>query len=426
MRDYQGKACENVIQGFKNAQKQLIVLPTGSGKTFIFWNIIKKMGLKTLILVHTKELLEQGLSTGKKFFPDIYCCSFKKRIKGCQVHINTIQSSVYPQNLSALKAENYSLIIVDECHRSGSKSYRKIFDELNVSDKYLLGCTATPFRSDGQSIYEIFGYPEFTMTIQEMIKLGYLCDLEGYRVKTNCSMKGVRKNKGDFQQNQLESVINVKNRNELIVKEYLKTSPNEKAIVFCISVNHANEIRNEFLARGIACQAVHGNMPDKERERYLKDFREGYIKILANCQLLTEGYDEPSITTLLMARPTCSRTLYIQMIGRGSRLFPTKKICKIIEFTDNTFEAFDLASCLESNKRNLPMEEGERFSDFYTRIEEMPEGSQETISLKETIIPSFMIARAATSWQIKELQRRGVKFIEPLMESTANFLLSKG
>jgi superfamily II DNA or RNA helicase len=415
LREYQEKACQTTVDGFKKTHKQLIVLPTGSGKTFVFWNIIKRMGLKTLVLVNTREIQKHTIETGNKSFSE-----FTHKVNVC-----TVQSAMYIKKLNKLKNENYDLIIVDECHHSCAGGYRKIFDYLEIKHKYILGVTATPFRKDGQSVYELFGKPNFTISLDELISLGFLCDLQGYRIKTNCSLTGVRKNKGDFQKNQLESVINTKNRNQLIVNEYIKLANGEKAIVFCVSVKHALEIKNGFLLKGISCEVIHGKMSKMERDLFLLYFKTGRIKILANCQILTEGFDEPSITTLLMARPTCSKTLYVQMIGRGARIFPGKEQCKILEFTDNNFSIFDLSQCYDERKHKLKMKEGETFSHFVKRVKDLPEGHEDTIVEKIDIVPKFTTTDGATPWQIEELTRRGIKIPDQITQTAANYLLSQ-
>ena len=416
LRDYQERAVSETIKGFNKSNKQLIVLPTGSGKTFVIWNIIKRLGVKAVVFVNTKEILQHTIATGEKHFPEL-----QDRAK-----VSTIQSAMYTKKLAQLSSEDYELIIVDECHHSAASSYRKILDTLNVKDKRLIGCTATPFRKDGQSIYDLFGQPNFTMTIEELIEMGYLCDLQGYRIMTNCSLAGVRKQKGDFQRNQLESVINTKNRNLLIVNEYLKLAPGEQAIAFCVSVKHAFELREEFLARGVYCEVIHGGMKDTERKGFLKLFERGKIEVLANCQILTEGFDAPYVRTLLMARPTCSKTLYTQMIGRGARTFPGKDHCKVLEFTDNNFSVFDLSQCYDERNHNKKMDEGETFSHFVRRIKDLPEGELDTRVEKINVIPKFFSDEPATLWQINELKRRNIKFPNGISEMSANYLLAQG
>lgn len=425
LRPYQLDSINSCIFGFKAKRRQLLVLPTGSGKTVIFWYIIKKMGCKVLILLHTRELLEQVFKTGNQLFPGISCCKYRKNKTISHVTISTVQAAISKDSIKHLKENNFDLIIIDECHRGVAESYQKILENLNWRNKYLLGVTATPYRTDGKSIHELFGFQNISISLAEMIQMGHLCDLKGYRIKTNCSLKNVKKFNGDFNSKHLESIINVKNRNSLIVQEYKKISPNEKAIIFCISVKHAYEMKEEFLKNDIICEVLEGKTPKNLRENFIEHFRQGKITVLANCQILTEGFDEPSVTTLLMARPTCSKTLYVQMIGRGTRLFKNKDHCKVIEFTDNEYDICDLSSLIEGNSSAIKIENGESFLKFSKKKKELLHGSSETTVEKINFISSTPSQRKASIWQIKELEKRKITFKKPLTELTANHLLSR-
>ncbi len=345
LRPYQIKAIDSICDGFNKDKKQLCVLPTGSGKTVIFSNIIKKLKCKTLIIAHTKELIEQISKTLSIECDGITHQIYKSRGKyESEVIICSIQSAIRKGSLKNLKNQEFDLLVIDECHRSCSKSYRKIIDYLGFNNKKLLGVTATPFRTDSQSVYEIFGFPTFSMSIINMIEEGFIVDFSGYRIKTNISIHGIRKSKGDFISSKLDSIINVKNRNQIIINEYAKLASGEKTIAFCVSIKHAQDLKKEFLLRGISCENIDGKMSFFKRKNILERFKNGDIKVITNCNLLTEGFDEPSVSCLLMCRPTISKSLYIQMIGRGSRLYPDKNLCKVIEFTDNDFDVCNIAS----------------------------------------------------------------------------------
>lgn len=297
LRPYQQQALDSIIKEFETKNKQLCVLPTGSGKTVLFSHLIEKLKLKTLIIAHTTELIDQIHSTIQKecflMKSEIYNwpCKLKKDVIVC-----SFQSAIRESTLQRLSTNDFDLLIIDECHRSASNGYRQIIDRLGFAHKKLLGFTATPFRTDGQSIYSIFGFPSFTKSIIEMIHEGYLVDYLGYKVSTNVSIHGISKQKGDFVSTKLESVINVKNRNQLIVKEYFKIAPNEKALAFCTSVKHAYDLKKEFLENGISCEAIEGKMDKELRKEVLSKFKEGRIKVITNFNVLTEGFDEPSIT----------------------------------------------------------------------------------------------------------------------------------
>lgn len=186
-------------------------------------------------------------------------------------------------------------------------------------------------------------------------------------------------------------------------------------------------MRNEFLDRGISCEVVHGKMNSSLRAETLKKFSTGEISVLTNCNLLTEGYDEPSVGVLLMARPTCSKTLYVQMIGRGLRKFENKTTCKVIEFTDNDFDVCSLEDLLQTPQKRICINNSESLKAYNKRVENvLLEGSVETVILPHNLILKTSFSnRLASPWQICELKRRNIEFVEPLFEITANYLLNK-
>lgn len=385
----------------------MIVVPTGGGKTVIFSHIIQHLNLKTLVIAHTKELISQ-------------CRKTLDRIGV----LNTDVFSIQKVSMKRHKLDNYKLLIVDECHRTGASSYMKLINE--IPNAKVIGVTATPFRHDGIKLKEIFGSRISPLNMMDMINDKLLSDFEGYRIKTNISLKGLKKSNGDLIASQLCSVINVKNRNELIVKEYTKISPGEKALCFAVNIAHSDELAKEFCNAGISASSVHGKTSKTERNQSLKNFKEGKIKILVNCQLLTEGFDEPSISCLLLARPTCSKVLYSQMIGRGSRLYPGKEVCKVIEFTDNDYDVSCLEDLMDQKIPTFPLQQGERLSSYGKRLSNfIGESDGTTFKEKMIIVPKSIYEKIATPWQRKYLSDKNILWEEPLTEFTANQLIIK-
>ena len=162
LRKYQ-KDCLVIVENeFKKHKKRLCVLPTGSGKTLIFCHLIKRLNLKTLVVSHTREIINQTHKMMNKEFPEVSCAIFEPRKKNNEeVIISSIQSSVKPLTMEKLKKQNFKLLVIDECHRSCAKSYRKLINHLGFEDKKMIGFTATPFRSDMQSVTKIFGFSSF-------------------------------------------------------------------------------------------------------------------------------------------------------------------------------------------------------------------------------------------------------------------------
>ena len=393
LRNYQKEALECIIQSFKENNRQIVVYYT---------NIVMSW-----LIAHTQELLHQIQNTIYKECvlnkSSIYVSKNKIREN---VTICSFQQAIMSKTLERFKEENFELLIIDECHRAACIGYRKIIHQLGFEKKNLIGFTATPFRTDGQLLHQIFGKTSYELNILEMIDSGYLVDLEGYKVKTNISLKGIERKRGDFSSSQLESVINTKNRNDIIVKSYLDLAKGEKAVAFCAGINHSNELKECFEENGIVCESLHGKIPKQRRKEIISAFKDGGITVLTNCNLLTEGFDEPSISTLLMCRPTTSKTLYIQMIGRGARLYPGKEKCKIIEFTDNAFNICSMSDLVESNGR-IKMRDRESLKEYKDRVKkELEEIATSTVIEKYEIINKLKVGDYHKGFKIqRELYR---------------------
>jgi superfamily II DNA or RNA helicase len=402
---YQEKIVSKAISGFETSNKQMIVVPTGGGKTVIFSFLIKRLNARTLVVAHTRELLAQS----------------KKTIEQIGVNNVTVSSVQKAARWKPEKFSNFDLLIIDECHRSGAKSYLRLINAFE--NKKVLGVTATPFRHDGQKLKDILGPTISPLNLLEMIDLGLLSDFEGYRVSTNVSLKGAISVGGDFASKSLAPIVNVKNRNELIVKEYKKIAPQEKALCFAVNVAHAHSLATCFKESGIPTEFLSGTTPKRERAKIIEEFKNDKIKVLVNCQVLTEGFDEPSITCLLMARPTCSKILYTQMIGRGSRKFPGKDVCKVIEFTDNEYDVSSIEELISEKVKKFEIKNGERLSRYGKRAEKLLEECGETIVERMIVIPRSIYERAASGWQRKYLDSLNVLYPEPLTEFLANQLI---
>lgn len=403
---YQKKIFDAALSHLKEKNRLMIVIPTGGGKTVVFAHLIKKLNLKTLVVAHTRELISQCQKT-------LANCG----ITG--VDVFTIQK-VY---MHIDEMDDYDFLIVDECHRSCSPSYLKLIERFN--DKKVLGVTATPFRSDGQWLFDIYKEKIAPLDIIDMIEQNFLSDFEGYRVKTTLSLKGISTKGDDFVSSKLAAVVNVKNRNELIVREYRQIADGEKTLCFAVNIKHADELAKEFQANGIASESIHGDIAKHKREQFIQDFKTGKIRVLVSCQILTEGFDEPSITCLLMARPTLSKVLYIQMIGRGSRLYPGKSVCKVIEFTDNHYDVCSLESIISSNSKSHSLIRGERLGSYKKRVESLLEETKDVTVEKFTLVDRNYTSKPATPWQIKFLGVLGVGDLENITQLQADEMIRK-
>ena len=200
----------------------------------------------------------------------------------------------------------------------------------------MVGFTATPRRGDKQALGEVFEEVCYARDLREMISGRYLSPISGWRVDTDLSLDQVKVRHGDFVESQLARVVNTPFRNNLLVKAYRDFAQGRRAIVFCVDVQHAQEVSHNFAEAGIRSAAVWGQLPRDERRATLAAFSAGKIDVVTNCNLLTEGFDEPRVDCVIMARPTRSKLLYAQMVGRGTRLHPDKADLMVIDVADNS------------------------------------------------------------------------------------------
>jgi ATP-dependent helicase IRC3 len=341
LRPYQIEALESIQNHLdKGIVKQLVVLPTGAGKTVIFSNIPQtiKDSLPMLVLAHRGELLTQAKDKILWSNPqlDVQIEKAEDTADLCDVVVASVPTLGRADSQRILKypKDYFKTIIIDEAHHAAAETYRRILDYF--TPKFLLGVTATPQRSDSVRLTDVFDEITYYKTIQDLIQEGYLCRLVGYRIRTDTDISEVETSHGDYMASQLEDTINTPTRNAIVVKSYFEFAQNKKAVVFASGVKHARDLAASFAQKQIPVRVILGDTPDDERKQSLADFASGAIKVIVNVGVLTEGFDEPSIGAIILARPTRSSLLYTQIVGRGTRLFEGKDNCIIIDIADTT------------------------------------------------------------------------------------------
>ena len=198
----------------------------------------------------------------------------------------------------------------------------------------MIGLTATPRRSDGRSAISLFGEIVYSIEQTELQDLGFLSPIKYYSTKAKLNLDNLAMTAGDFQVNSLSEKMMAPEIRKLTINAWIERAYSKKTIVFCASVKHAHALCDDFNSIGITSKALHGH--SKDRNEVLNDFKEGKIKVILNYNILTEGYDEPSIECVLLARPTTSPLVYNQCLGRGLRTYPGKKNCTIIDIVDRS------------------------------------------------------------------------------------------
>jgi superfamily II DNA or RNA helicase len=346
LRDYQRDALNAVSTLVQSGARRLIVaLPTGGGKTIVFSHLAETLGLapdqKVLILAHRDELVQQAVDKYLAVNPGEMIGIEKASKKAtpfdrvCVASVQTLQGNRLGEFLARWGYP--ALIVTDEAHHAVGPNYRDIYDACGVTangSTIHVGVTATPKRADKVGLDGTFDVVAYSIGIGDLVKRGHLVSLVGYRVTTNVDLDKVRVVAGEFNQGDLGAAVNTPQRNARVVQAYQDITPNRKALVFAATVAHSKDLASTFKHAGYRAEHLDGATPAADRRKILADFASGEIEVLCNCAVLTEGYDEPSLEVVIIARPTKSTVLYAQMIGRATRLHPGKAKAAVIDMVD--------------------------------------------------------------------------------------------
>lgn len=350
LRPYQKECLDRIKEYFRDHDRQIIQLPTGAGKTVVFLSYIASIPGKTLIICPTVDLVDQVKETAEKFSnATIFAKGLRQKWKKADITISTSAVLNYDSSKEFLNTQKFDTIIFDEAHRAQCSTYLNFLEMLDYPFK-LLGCTATPERLDRKPLLDVFGELTYTKNILELIRGGYLCDMEAHKIKTGIKLDNLKIRSGEFIPTELKK-LETPARNKIIIDTYKENCQDKKTLVFCLSIDHSENIASMLREEGIKAEAIHGKLGAIQRRLIIKRFKSGQTKVLTNCQLLTEGFDEPSIEAILIARPTKSKALYCQMIGRGLRTYPRKELCYLYELGDNSHNicSFNVAAGKEAD-----------------------------------------------------------------------------
>ena len=335
LKKHQQEALKNLQEMRCNDESiALLYHATGTGKTTTAVMDAKSLGGRTLFLAHTHELVEQATTRFRELWKKVTVGKYADSIKQPNAHVvcGSIQSVAL--NLDQFKDNSFDYLIIDEAHHASADTYQKVL--AYFKPKFILGLTATPERTDDNTvILDIFKNTAHRLDIQSAVEIGELVPIRCIRIHTNIDLTKVRFNSVQYNIRELESKIYVPERNNLIVNTWLDYVKNKRTVVFCASVKHAEEIAGLFKSNGVESFAVSGGMKTSERKESLAKFASGEIKVLCACDLLNEGWDCPETEVLFMARPTMSKVLYTQQLGRGMRLSKGKDHLMVFDFVDN-------------------------------------------------------------------------------------------
>lgn len=342
LRPYQIQAQNAILQTWNTGiGKTLLVLPTGTGKTIVFANVIAervRQGDRVLVLAHREELLNQAADKLERAVG--LGCALEKAQSSCldswyNVVVGSVQTLQSQKRLDRFPRDYFDTIIVDEAHHAISASYRRVID--HFADARLLGVTATADRGDKRNLGELFETIAYEYTLPAAIRDGYLCPIKALTLPLNIDLAGVKVSAGDFQAAALGSALDP--YLEQIAELMREHCANRKTVVFLPLIATSQKMCRILNERGLSAAEVNGESED--RAEILQRFHDGEFKVLCNSMLLTEGWDEPAVDCIVCLRPTKVRALYAQIVGRGTRLFPGKKDLLLLDFLWHT-EKHDL------------------------------------------------------------------------------------
>lgn len=412
LRPYQQQAKDAIFAEWENGiKKTLLVLPTGCGKTIVFAKVAEecvKGGSRVLILAHRGELLDQaadkiGKSTGLG-------CATEKAEQTClgswfRIVVGSVQSMMREKRLNQFPNDYFNTIIIDEAHHCISDSYQKVLR--HFPDAEVLGVTATPDRGDMQNLGTVFESLAYEYTLPKAIKEGYLSPIKAVTIPLKIDMSAVGVQAGDFKSGDIATALDP--YLESIAEEMEKYCSNKKTVVFLPLVKTSQKFRDILNNHGFKAAEVNGD--SKDRAEILEAFDKDQYNVLCNSMLLTEGWDCPSVDCIVVLRPTKVRSLYCQMVGRGTRLSPetNKDHLLLLDFLWHT-ERHELCHpasliCESAEVAQKMTENMEKDAGCVIDIEEAEKtASEDVVAQREE----------ALAKQLSEMKRRKKRLVDPL------------
>lgn len=412
LRPYQQQAKDAIFSEWENGiKKTLLVLPTGCGKTIVFAKVAEecvKGGSRVLILAHRGELLDQaadkiGKSTGLG-------CATEKAEQTClgswfRIVVGSVQSMMREKRLNQFPNDYFNTIIIDEAHHCISDSYQKVLR--HFPDAEVLGVTATPDRGDMQNLGTVFESLAYEYTLPKAIKEGYLSPIKAVTIPLKIDMSAVGVQAGDFKSGDIATALDP--YLESIAEEMEKYCSNKKTVVFLPLVKTSQKFRDILNNHGFKAAEVNGD--SKDRAEILEAFDKDQYNVLCNSMLLTEGWDCPSVDCIVVLRPTKVRSLYCQMVGRGTRLSPetNKDHLLLLDFLWHT-ERHELCHpasliCESAEVAQKMTENMEKDVGCVIDIEEAEKtASEDVVAQREE----------ALAKQLSEMKRRKKRLVDPL------------
>lgn len=410
LRPYQKEAKESIFAEWeKGVQRTLLVLPTGCGKTIVFAKVTEdcvRGGDRVLILAHRGELLDQAAD--KIYKATGLGCATEKAEQTClgswfRVTVGSVQSLMREKRLGQFPADYFNTIIIDEAHHCLTDSYQRVLG--HFTNARVLGVTATPDRGDMRNLGEFFESLAYEYTLPKAIRSGYLSPIKALTIPLKLDLTGVGIQAGDFKAGDIGTALDPYLYQ--IADEMEKYCMDRKTVVFLPLVKTSQKFRDILNAKGFRAAEVNGESQD--RAEVLKDFEEDRYNVLCNSMLLTEGWDCPSVDCIVVLRPTKVRSLYSQMVGRGTRLHPGKDHLILLDFLWHT-ERHELC-----HPASLICQDEEVAKQMTLNMEEVT-GIPVDIEEAEKTASEDVVAQReeALAKQLSEMRARKKKLVDPL------------
>lgn len=359
LRPYQADTITAITEAWdRGVNRAAAVLPTGSGKTVIFSHLTKQshdQGRRSLIIAHREELLAQAADKLKAVAPGIplgIVKASRNEHQDAGVVIASIQTLARQHRREQIS--NIGALIVDEAHHAAADTYLEVMEHFGCWNGLpTAGLTATMTRQDG-GLAEVWPEVVYTRDILEMIADGYLVDVRGKTVRiTGLDLDQVATRGGDFQDGALGAALDHSEAAKAVAEAYLEHAADRQGILFAPTVATAQSFADALTDAGIPAAAVWGAMPADDRAETLERYAQREIQVLTNCAVLTEGFDEPAASCVVIARPTRSVGLYVQMVGRVLRPFPGKKDALVLDVT-GVATRHKLATIVDLTGKHIP------------------------------------------------------------------------
>lgn len=410
LRPYQVEAKNAVLSEWQGGRaRTLLVLPTGTGKTIVFSAVIADRvaaGERVLVLAHRGELLEQAADKLRKTTG--LMCAVEKAEESClgswfRVTVGSVQTLMRPQRLSQFSENYFGTIIIDEAHHCLSDSYQRVLEHFGGAN--VLGVTATPDRSDMRNLGQYFDSLAYEYTLPKAIREGYLSPIKALTVPLKLDISQVGVAAGDYKAGELGTALEP--YLEQIAYHMRNYCAGRRTVVFLPLVATSQKFRDILEAHGFRAAEVNGNSAD--RAEVLADFQTGKYDVLCNSMLLTEGWDCPAVDCIIVLRPTKSRSLYCQMVGRGTRLAPGKDYLLLLDFLWHV-ERHELC-----RPASLICESADVARKMTENLEAAA-GCPEDIEAAEQRASADVVAEReeALAKQLREMRRRKQRLVDPL------------